>query len=1109
MYDFVDGMLQMATWLTQNMVNLLFQSTALIVCGLFAAWLVRKQGSAVQSAIYRATLVAVLICPLAAAAFNFYGFQGLSLRLPDPIARIVEPTGRSSWPEVSTLPEIELESAQQPAKTGQAAADLLDQDVLNAEPINESSLAPATFDSESSSLKTGYHVKSVAPASKTTNSQTVNRLAIVVYSMVAIFWLAGSIFMLLRLLKAFQQLNQLRRQSFPADNVEREICEQLCGQIGVKMPQLQRNGLLASPCLIGISVPTILLPVEVRNRNSVKKALAHELAHLRRYDILWNLVQRVGLAFLFFQPLMWRLVYRLEATAEEVCDDVVVQHCVDRTGYARQLVDLAESNLLPPNFAALGMFRSNSLLGHRVNRILDSTRMLTTSVNVRAILVIAVAAIVATTLGGFLGHNSSGSLPLNDASDIQEHIRSDASNDPSSKLDEIVRGTVVDQNGDPVADATVQLNTWTWSRDWIPKTTTVGECQVEANGKFDLNIDELNRTLSSSSSKINAAVVVKSAGFASAQIHWHNIDKSKPLQIVLNPQSPVIGKVINLEGQPVANAKVFLNPIRKIGTQTANLWLTELRESGNYPLADNILKSSSEVVSMGAYSGVIEPFVETNALGEFEINRLPQDALFTVRVEHAEVATQIFQVFSRSMPDIRADYPLYGDRPVLVTQPARPIVGTVVEAETGLPVQNATIYCHQTGTRSNTWRSRPVPITTSDQDGKFELLGVAKSENTRLTIFPPKDKRLLIQDVLSVPDSSDVEPVQLDIKLDSGVWIRGQVTDKQTGKGVESQLVYIALRDNPHLGSLTGYQQRRRFDAYKNLGHFDTDDQGNYCIVGIPGRAVLGARTDSQTYASAVGFQQLLNSFGQKYSQEEIEEAREIGMDLSNGRFLDTRISYSFQNVFGSSFVGIQPTEGILEVTQDIKLDSGIEILAKAVDANGEAVESFEVSNVDGFFNSGEFQNGIARIQKVTEDEVRTIRFTSQAQQLGAIVQIPSELNQQNDTVVLKPFAKAQGRLVDDAGNPLVGYKINSNLNGKTVVTDEQGMFHIANLISDHELSLDIYAPGENEYRPYVPKLKAIAGETLQLGDINLDAIKIILISGVAGMAIAFRFLTT
>jgi beta-lactamase regulating signal transducer with metallopeptidase domain len=93
--------------------------------------------------------------------------------------------------------------------------------------------------------------------------------------------------------------------------------------------------------LLGTFRAAILLPEE-DGAVSSREVLIHELAHLARGDVAWNLLGRVGSALWFFQPLVWLLLRRMVVAAEEVCDDHVLHLGFDRPGYARQLVDIAE-----------------------------------------------------------------------------------------------------------------------------------------------------------------------------------------------------------------------------------------------------------------------------------------------------------------------------------------------------------------------------------------------------------------------------------------------------------------------------------------------------------------------------------------------------------------------------------------------------------------------------------------------------------------------------------------------------------------------------------------------------------------------------------------------
>ena len=64
-------------------INWLVQSTILIAAGLAVGALIKRRGSAAQSVVYRATLVAVLICPMMTWALSYAGAPGWSIQLPE------------------------------------------------------------------------------------------------------------------------------------------------------------------------------------------------------------------------------------------------------------------------------------------------------------------------------------------------------------------------------------------------------------------------------------------------------------------------------------------------------------------------------------------------------------------------------------------------------------------------------------------------------------------------------------------------------------------------------------------------------------------------------------------------------------------------------------------------------------------------------------------------------------------------------------------------------------------------------------------------------------------------------------------------------------------
>ncbi len=94
--------------------------------------------------------------------------------------------------------------------------------------------------------------------------------------------------------------------------------------------------------------------------------LAHELAHVRRFDTLVNLGQVVVEALLFYHPAAWWVSQRIRVERENCCDDVAVLHCRDALAYSHALAQMAEQVTAP----RLAMAANRSPLVARVARLL-------------------------------------------------------------------------------------------------------------------------------------------------------------------------------------------------------------------------------------------------------------------------------------------------------------------------------------------------------------------------------------------------------------------------------------------------------------------------------------------------------------------------------------------------------------------------------------------------------------------------------------------------------------------------------------------------------------------------------------------------------------------
>lgn len=145
---------------------------------------------------------------------------------------------------------------------------------------------------------------------------------------------------------------------------------ELCQRLGIARPVvLLQSAWIDVPMVIGWLKPVILLPASALSGLTpaqLEAILAHELAHVRRYDYLVNWFQTLAETLMFYHPAVWWVSRCIRHEREHCCDDLVVRICGDKVLYARALVTLEEARGIPPlAFAASG----GSLL-QRVRRLL-------------------------------------------------------------------------------------------------------------------------------------------------------------------------------------------------------------------------------------------------------------------------------------------------------------------------------------------------------------------------------------------------------------------------------------------------------------------------------------------------------------------------------------------------------------------------------------------------------------------------------------------------------------------------------------------------------------------------------------------------------------------
>lgn len=191
-----------------------------------------------------------------------------------------------------------------------------------------------------------------------------------------LFWLGGILFLSLRLSSGWLATERLRRRGTGRATLAcEEMFERLARSIGVSRPvRLYKSVLVEVPTVIGWLRPVILVPVGALtglSQQQLEALLAHELAHVRRYDYLVNLLQSVTETLLFYHPAVWWVSKQIRVEREHACDDLAVEACGDALLYARALAELETLRVRDEHTLALAATGGGPLIS-RIRRLVTA-----------------------------------------------------------------------------------------------------------------------------------------------------------------------------------------------------------------------------------------------------------------------------------------------------------------------------------------------------------------------------------------------------------------------------------------------------------------------------------------------------------------------------------------------------------------------------------------------------------------------------------------------------------------------------------------------------------------------------------------------------------------
>jgi uncharacterized protein (TIGR03435 family) len=185
-------------------------------------------------------------------------------------------------------------------------------------------------------------------------------------------WAVGAAAFLLPVIVGLWQVRSLRRSGLPWRDGKARV-EALAADAKIRRRiEVLLHETLPGPMTCGLAHPAIVLPIDARTwaNEDLRRAIVHELEHVRRSDWMSHCLARVVAACYWFHPIVWVAWRQLALEAERACDDAVLRRS-DATAYADQLVALAQRLSQASHQPQLAM-ASRSDLAARVVAVLDS-----------------------------------------------------------------------------------------------------------------------------------------------------------------------------------------------------------------------------------------------------------------------------------------------------------------------------------------------------------------------------------------------------------------------------------------------------------------------------------------------------------------------------------------------------------------------------------------------------------------------------------------------------------------------------------------------------------------------------------------------------------------
>jgi beta-lactamase regulating signal transducer with metallopeptidase domain len=976
-----------------------WQSTVILALGLVLAWLLRGQAAKAHLALILASTAAV-VSPLLTGTVRQLDLGLLTAR---PVAEMDRADRAGVAPASPAIERSDLTPIDRVAQPAEVMANPTISPAFEARAVSRAENLPA----EVPRIWTS-RLRELFPAA------------------LAVCWIITSLTLAVRLAVSLLRGRRTAREAGDEANEElRAALRAAADALAVRrVPHLRVSPSTRCPMIWCWGAPALLLPESAAETRGVdwRSVFCHELAHLRRRDHWSALWAEVLVIALPWQPLAWRSRRRLAFLREQACDDWVLAAGGEAVDYAESLLQLVPQGA---SAYALAAVTNAEALKQRLKHVLAGLRIAPQAgrrwiavagcsalAGIAAVALVQQRTAVAAPKG--VTNETVNSQPAAQGANAGNRPRHDAKESMTQRI--TVRGQVFAPDGKPAADAEVLVFYHRFvfhHREASESRLRLAATRTDAIGRYELSFQKPHVAADIAlygNPEIWASmtcVIARQAGYGPDAARLSEIDATKPVNLKLVPDVPIQGRLVDLEGRSVSGATVELQSISGRSSDELRKFLKTVR-AGLY--AAGVLTKTIPSDD--------RPPVTTDADGRFRIAGVGKDRVLSLVFRGETIAYSAVTVVTKDIQPMeqRVDPDLtlaerrrvVGPTFTFTAQPTRVIAGVVRDARDRKPLAGVRITSDQfPGTILSGVRTLS---TTTDNAGRFRLLGMPKGPGAAIAVFP--DGQPYFPRRIKVPDKAGGEPISLDVALHRGIWITGRVTDKLDGSPQTARIAYFPLRTNPYAKQLSEFVDQELPDGPGN----DTDDasgeDGTYRIVGVPGAALISAWCTSGDYRVGVGFDELKTVKPDK-------NGHLMSAVFSNGSPAPSR---KWPNVIKEVTFPAEPKPAACDLT----LDPGEAVTISVLDASGKPVTNYDVtgrSPTQRF--TPPLQESQFRVVGLAPGEKRVVLIHHAGRHIGKALTIDfGPHTPRTMTVALEACATLIGRSVDRKGVPVGGARV-------------------------------------------------------------------------------------